>query len=254
MAASLQEMVEAYVREPAPGLRNAIIAQAMPLVKSIVGKISRPNHPLSEDDDLESAGILGLLQALDSYDSSKNVQFNTFAYYRIRGSIIDYLRKIDEVPRVQRTNLGKAQEIMQQLSQKLGREPEDEEVADELGISLEEYLNLLSQVQQRSILSLDDQKFDNEGSGESLSGYIEDPDAKAPDADLDTKATSDVIKKKMQNLKERDRLILALYYYEDLTLSEIALLLGLTEARISQILGKLLLWLKSELGDARAIR
>ncbi len=253
MGASLQEMVEAYTREPAPGLRNAIIARSMPLVKSIVGKISRPNHPLSGDDDLESAGILGLLQALDSYDATKKVQFNTFAYYRIRGSIIDYLRKIDEVPRVQRANIGKAQEVMQQLSQKLGREPEDEEVAEELEISVEDYQHMLTQVQQRAILSLDDQKFDNEGGGESLAGYIEDPDAKAPDEDIDRKGTADIIKQKMQNLKERDRLILALYYYEDLTLSEIALLLGLTEARISQILGKLLLWLKSELGDSRTV-
>jgi RNA polymerase sigma factor for flagellar operon FliA len=246
MSKSLQELVNAYCDAPAPGLRNAIITEAMPLVKSIIGKIKRPDNPLTQYEDIESAAIMGLLQSLDSYRKEKKIQFNTYAYYRIKGSVIDYLRKVDEMPRLQRVNFGKAQKVMEKLMQKLGRAPEDDEVAEELDMSLEEYHKLLINVQQRAALSLNDQKFDDNDS-HTLSSYIADPNAELPDAEIIRKSISDKIQEKLKDLKERDRLILALYYYEDLTLNEIAILLGLTEARISQIIGKLLIQLKSSL-------
>lgn len=242
---SLQELVQAYCDEPSKGLRNAIISQAMPLVKSIIGKINRPDTPLSQYEDLESAGIMGLLQALDNYDETQNVQFNTFAYYRIRGNVIDYLRKIDEMPRMKRANYGKAQQVIERLSQELGRTPKDEEVAEEMELSMDDYRELLMTVQQRSVLSLDQNKYDD--SGEQLSAHLEDQEVEQPDARLDRESMKEKLKAHIKRLKERDRLVLALYYFEDLTLSEIALLLGLTEARISQIVGKLLLQLKSEM-------
>jgi RNA polymerase sigma factor for flagellar operon FliA len=243
MSATLQDLVNEYCDSPTPALRNAIIEKSIPLVKSIVGKINRPDNALASFEDLESAGILGLLQALDNYNADQQVQFNTFAYYRIRGNIIDYLRKIDEVPRMQRTTFGKAQEIMNKLTQELGREPEDAEVAKELDITLEDYNKLLMTVQQRSVLSLDYESGD-EGSA-NLGSLIEDEDADQPDARIIAEGMQLKLKDHIKKLKERDRLILALYYYEDLTLSEIAVLLGLTEARISQLVGKLLLQLRN---------
>lgn len=246
MEKSLQELVDAYCDEPTKGLRNAIITEAMPLVKSIIGKIRRPETPLSQPEDLESAGIMGLLQALENYDCSKNIKFNTFAYYRIRGNVIDYLRSIDKLPRTTRSNYGKAKEILNTLQQELGRQPEDDEVADRMGISIDEYRQLLSDVQQRAVLSLDNPVF-SEDSGVSLSEYLEDTKIDKPDAELQRKGTSQQLQDAIKKLKERDRLVLSLYYYEDLTLNEIAILLGLTEARISQIVGKLLLNLKSTL-------
>jgi RNA polymerase sigma factor for flagellar operon FliA len=243
---NLQELVEAYCEDPTPGLRNAIITNAMPLVRSIVGKINRPDTPLSQYEDLESTGVMGLLQALDSYEIDKNVKFNTFAYYRIRGNVIDYLRKIDEMPRVKRANYGKAQEIMERLSQELGRAPTDEEVAKELDLSLDDYYKLLMSVQQRSVLSLDYTMYD-EDSGREMSDMIEDQEIERPDAGMDRESLQQKLKAHIKKLKERDRLVLALYYYEDLTLSEIAQLLDLTEARISQIVGKLLLQLRSDM-------
>ncbi|MDI6402546.1 sigma-70 family RNA polymerase sigma factor, partial [Balneolaceae bacterium ANBcel3] len=134
---TLQELVDSYCEEPVDGLRNIIISKSMPLVRSIIGKIKRPDHPLTHREDLESAGISGLLQALDNYDHEKKIQFNTFAYYRIRGSVIDYLRKVDQIPRVQRSNYGKALEISDKLAQKLGRPPEDDEIAEALDMTLE---------------------------------------------------------------------------------------------------------------------
>lgn len=241
---TLQELVDSYCEDPADGLRNAIISKSMPLVRSIVGKIKRPDHPLTQHEDLESAGIAGLLQALDSYDCSKKIQFNTFAYYRIRGSIIDYLRKVDQMPRGQRNHYGKAQEIIDQLTQKLGRTPEDEEVAEELGMSLQEYHSLLTNVQQRNALSLDS-RF-NEDSG-SLYETLSDDDSDQPDSKVVKNVMITKLQKKISTLNDRDRLVLMLYYYEDMTLGEIAMLLNRSEARISQIVGKLLLQLKTEL-------
>lgn len=246
MNKSLQELVDAYCDEPTQGLRDAIITEAIPLVKSIIGKISRPDTPLSQYEDLESAGIMGLLQALDNYDCSRDIKFNTFAYYRIRGNIIDYLRSIDELPRTTRADYGKAQQVMNELQQDLGRQPTDEEVAEAMDISLKKYHTLLSNVQKRAVLSLDREMFGEED-GETMSRYMEDTNIDRPDAELDRQSTSEQLQAAIKQLKERDRLVLSLYYYEDLTLNEIAVLLGLTEARISQIVGKLLLTLKATL-------
>ncbi len=242
---TLQELVELYCKNPADGLRNSIISKSIPLIRSILGKINRPDQPLAHHEDLESSGIIGLLQALDSYDCDRNIQFNTFAYYRIRGSIVDYLRSIDQLPRKQRKNYGKIKEIIQQKSQILGREPSDEEIADELEMPLNDYYKLLSNVQQRNALSLDKPAFSD--SPNSFYDMQEDPNADKPDTNLEDKERSEALKKQIGKLKERDRLILMLYYYEDMTMSEIALLLELTEARISQIVGKLLIQLKHNL-------
>jgi RNA polymerase sigma factor for flagellar operon FliA len=242
---TLQELIELYASNPVDALRNSIISKSMPLIRSIIGKISRPDQPLSQREDLESAAITGLLQAMESYDCSRNIQFNTFAYYRIRGSIVDYLRSIDQLPRKQRKNYGEVQKAVEQLSQILGREPSSQEIADELDMDIEDYYKLLSNVQQRNVLSLDSPAYD----ADSVSYYETqvDPNSEVPDNNLEKKERTNAIMKKIGELKERDRLILMLYYYEDMTMSEIALLLELTEARISQIVGKLLLQLRQEL-------
>ena len=246
MDLSLQELVDAYCSEPTSALREAIITEALPLVRSIVGKIRNPDTVLSQQEDLESAGIMGLLQALEKYNCDKEIRFNTFAYYRIRGSVIDYLRSIDQLPRGDRTLYGKAQEVISRLQQELGREPDDDEVADELEISLDQYQSLLGNVQLRAVLSLD-QPASSQTPDLQLSDSIADEDSEQPDAAIEKEDNSEQIKEAISKLKERERLILALYYYEDLTLNEIAMLLGLSEARISQIVGKLLITLKGSL-------
>ena len=241
---SLQKLVDSYCKGPADALRNSIISKSIPLIRSIIGKINRPNNALAQLEDLESVGISGLIEALNSYDRSKNIQFNTFAYYRIQGSIIDYLRKIDNLPRNKRKSYGQVQAIIAKKSQELSREPTDEEVAMELGMPLDDYYQLLSTVQQRNALSLDSTMHDG---SQSFYEIHADPDSETPDLGLEKKEMVEVLKHKIGQLKERERLILTLYYFEDLTMSEVALLLGLTEARISQIIGKLLLKLKQNL-------
>lgn len=241
---TLQELVESYCKSPADGLRNSIITKSMPLIRSIIGKINRPDKPLTQREDLESAGISGLIQAMDTYDHEKNIQFNTYAYYRIRGNIIDYLRKIDQLPRKQRKNYGQVQEIIDRKSQELGREPSDFEIATEMEMDIEDYYKLLSNVQQRNALSLDT-TFDDDSN--SFYEVHANPESETPDRNLERKELAEGLKRKIGELEERDRLILTLYYYEDMTMSEIALLLKLSEARISQIVGKLLIQLKHDL-------
>ena len=192
---SLQELAELYCENRSDGLRNAIISKSMPLIRSIIGKINIPDQPLTQHEDIESAGISGLIQAMDSYDSDRNIKFNTFVYYRIRGNIIDYLRKIDQLPRQKRKDYGTVKKAMQELSQKLGRKPSDEEVARELDMELEDYRQLLSNVQTRNALSLDS-SINDDGSN-SFYEIHENPEVEMPDEDLVNKERAEILKQKI---------------------------------------------------------
>lgn len=244
---SLQELVSAYKTKRSSSLKDKILTESLPLVKSIVGKINSPKTPLWDKDDLINIGVIGLLQSLESYSLGKDVQFNTFAYYRIRGSIIDYLRSIDELSRTNRSRFGAAQEAIRVLQQQLGRTPHDHEVATEIDLDISSYEKLLSNVQQRVALSLDLDY--NPESDTSLVNRIEDHNFDLPDQGILDNENSEQLKFAIQKLSERERLILALYYYEEYTLREIADNLDLSEARISQIIGKMLLTLKSSLKE-----
>lgn len=246
---SLQELAELYCNNPSDGLRNAIITKSMPLIRSIIGKINIPDQPLTQQEDIESAGISGLIQAMDSYDSDRNIKFNTFVYYRIRGNIIDYLRKIDQLPRQKRKDYGMVKKAVKELSQQLGRTPSDKEVARELDMDLEDYHQLLANVQTRNALSLDG-NFCNDDSN-SFYEVHENTEVETPDQDLVNKERAAILKQKIGELEERDRLILTLYYYEDMTMQEVGLLLELSEARISQIIGKILIQLKEDLAKEK---
>ncbi len=243
----LQSLVLEYKTNPTSSLKNLIVKESIPLIKSIVGKVSCPNSPLCDKDDLINIGATGLLQALDNYTLDKDVKFNTFAYYRIRGSIIDYLRSIDELSRTNRARYGSAQETISYLQQKLGRTPLDHEVAKEMDLSLNDYQKLLSKVQQRVALSLD--VCHSSDSENSLLGRIEDVNFGLPDQSIINEEDSQQLKQAVKSLSEREQIILALYYYEECTLKEIAESLSLSEARISQIIGKMLLTLKADLKE-----
>lgn len=244
---NLQELVCAYKSEPSSLLKEHILNESILLVKSIVSKIKSPQTPLWDKEDLINIGAIGLLQALESYSLGKDVQFNTFAYYRIRGNIIDYLRSIDELSRTNRSKYGAAQQAINDLQQRLGRFPHDYEVATEIGMTVKDYNKLLSRVQQRVALSLDMDS--HSGSDNALMNRIENNNLDLPDQEMLDLENSQQLKNAIQKLSERERIILALYYYEEYTLKEIAETLSLSEARISQIIGKLLLTLKSSLKE-----
>lgn len=242
---NLEELTKLYCEEKKPSLRDLIISKSLPLVRSIIGKINKPNTLHTQFEDLENSAIVGLIQALDSFDCQKNVQFSTYAYYRIKGSIIDYLRSVDQLPRKHRVDYGKIQEAISILSQELGREPTDSELSERLQMNIDDYNDLMANVHQRHVLSLDN--FDNDDDSFNPYQTLEDVSNQRPDEEIESREKTDQILSKINKLKNRDRLILMLYYYENMTMTEIGLLLDISEARISQIIGKLLIQLKADL-------
>ncbi len=249
MAHDLQHLVEQYLADPTPARREAAVLAAVPLVRSLIGKISVPDHPLAAFEDLENAGLVGLMQALDSYDSEK-ARFSTHAYRRVQGALIDYLRSIDVLSRGKRKKLGEAQQAVATLRQMLGAEPSDADVADYLGIALGDYHALLTDAQRRFALSFTSPIGDEDG--RTLLDVLPDRGATAGFAEVEQQSTLDALKTLIKQLPERQQTIVGLYYMEDLTLREIGEVLDLSEARISQLLGNLLLTLRAGLTQVHA--
>jgi RNA polymerase sigma factor for flagellar operon FliA len=251
MAQDLQSLAERHAADPSPPNREAVVLAAVPLVRSLIGRLSIPDHPLATREDLEDVGLLGLLQALDSYDPGRGTPFVSYAYGRIRGALVDYLRSIDALPRERRRRLAEAQSATETLRQMLGAEPEDQDVADYLGISLSEYHGLLRDAQSRYALSLHEPT-GAEGE-QALLESLPNADALHNFDTVDRESFYTYVAALVAELPEREQTILALYYYEELTLREIASLLNLTEARISQILGKILTTLRGRLNQTRSL-
>ncbi|MFT4603404.1 MAG: RNA polymerase sigma factor for flagellar operon FliA [Rhodothermales bacterium] len=243
--ADLQGVAVAFVEDPTPSNREAVVMAAVPLVRSIVGRLSVPDHPLASREDLENVGLLGLLQALDGYDPERGTPFVSYAYGRVRGALVDYLRSIDALPRERRRRLAEAHRAMDTLRQVLGGEPTDGDVADYLGISLPDYHSLLRDAQCRFSLSLH-APIDKEGDQTIIESIPNEETFEAFEK-IDRKSLSEYIQTLINDLPEREQTIVALYYFENLTLREIAGLMDRTEARISQILGKVLIQLRSHL-------
>lgn len=251
MAQDLQHLAELHAADPSPKNREAVIVAAIPLVRSIVGRLTIPDHPLVTYEDLENVGLLGLLQALDGYDPSRGTPFVSYAYGRVRGALVDYLRSIDALPRERRRQLAEAQQAIETLRQSLGEEPEDQDVAEYLGLSIVDYHSLLTDAQRRFALSLHDASgTDGE---QSVVETLPNDDAQADYDRVDQESLSRYVASLIRKLPQREQTILALYYFENLTLREIAQLLNLTEARISQIIGKVLLTLRSRLSNSKAL-
>ena len=235
---SLQELVDLYCASPVESLRNTIISKSMPLIRSIIGKINRPNQPLSQIEDLESAAITGLLQAMDSYDCSRNIQFNTFAYYRIRGSIIDYLRSIDQLPRKQRKNYGEIQQVIDRKYQELGREPTIEETARRADVTVEEARRVLTM--SRFPISLDRPVGNSEDS--QFGDLLPDGTAESPQIGATQEMLRDRISNVLKSLSYREREIIKLRYGlgdgYSYTLEEVGHIFKVTRERIRQIEAK----------------
>ena len=245
MSQDLQSFAVNYVDHPTPDNREAVVIAAIPLVRSIVGRLSIPDHPLASREDLENVGLLGLLQALDGYDSGRGTPFVSYAYGRIRGALVDYLRSIDALPRERRRRLAEAHHAMDKLRQTLGGEPSDQDVADYLDMTLVDYHTLLRDAQCRFALSLHS-PIDSEGEQTVIESIPNEDTFKAFEQ-IDRESLKAYIQTLINELPEREQTIVALYYFENLTLREIASLMDRTEARISQILTKILKTLRSQL-------
>jgi RNA polymerase sigma factor for flagellar operon FliA len=204
-----------------PALRNRLVLQYAPLVKYVAGRLRTRMPDTVEQDDLVSDGVLGLMDAIERFEPARGLSFQTFAVPRIRGAIIDGMRAMDFVPRSVRDKLRAVQRAHVTLEERLGRAPEDTEVARELGIPVQQLRDLTRQANS-SHANLDD--FD-----------LADELSSAADHQLEQGDVKASLMRVVDQLGERDQVIIALYYFEGLTLAEIGQVLGVTESRISQV-------------------
>jgi RNA polymerase sigma factor for flagellar operon FliA len=209
-----------------------------------------PSHV--EEGDLISYGLIGLIGSIERYDLDRDIKFETYAVARIRGAIIDELRSLDWVPRSVRAKARDVEKAHSQLENKLGRAPNEEEMADKLGVSVEDFRTTLLEIANSSVLALDDlwTVSDPDGGQVSLLDTIRDPNAVDPEEAIDTVELKDRLADAIESLPDRERLVIALYYYEALTLREIGDVLGVTESRVSQLHTKAVLGMRSHLQNA----
>ena len=226
-----------------PDLREQLIVKYAPLVKYIAGRMAIRVPPNISREELTSAGIVGLLDALDKFDSGMGIKFETYAEHRIRGAILDELRKMDWIPRSVRKDIHRVEDAITALNSRLNRDPDDLEVAQEMGVDIDTYYKMISRAQGVGLLSLDKVMVD--GSAPAFTKQAS--GGPSPFDELKVKEVKNVLSKVLSDLSEKEQLVITLYYYEELTLKEIAAVLGLTESRISQIHSKAIIRLRAKL-------
>jgi RNA polymerase sigma factor FliA len=230
-------------------LRDRLILTYAPLVKYVAGRLGSGLPAHVDEEDLVSYGLLGLIGAIERYDPERDVKFETYAITRIKGAIIDELRSLDWVPRSVRARAREIERAIAALEAKLHRPPSDEEIAGQVGITVEELEDSLTDISRSSIAALDE-LWTVGGSGcdqVALIDTIEDADAPAPDSALAATELKEALGEAITRLPEREKLVVTLYYYEELTLREIGEVLGVTESRVSQLHTKAILRLKARL-------
>jgi RNA polymerase sigma factor for flagellar operon FliA len=240
---------------PEPGLetgvldRNALVSDCLPLVKFIAHRISARLPAHVEVDDLINSGILGLLDAVKKFEPDRNVKFKTYAEQRIRGAILDGLRDLDWVPRSLRRKKKDIEAAYHLLEQRQGRAATDEEVAAHLGMSLEDLQRSLDELKGVTLGTFMDA---GEGSdGENLISFVPDPDGEDPHILLQATEVRNLLKDAVERLPSKERFVVQLYYFDELTMKEIGTLLNITESRVSQLHTKSMLRLRGKLKEHR---
>jgi RNA polymerase sigma factor for flagellar operon FliA len=248
----LRDLWRRYKAEGDSGARERLVVAYSPLVKFVAGRLGAglPSHV--DDADLISYGLMGLIGAIERFDPERGIKFETFAMTRIRGAIIDELRSLDWVPRSVRSRAREIEAAQTNLEHELQRAPTEEELAEKLGIEVEELQTSLLEIANSSVYALDELWTVSDSSGDqvSLLDTISDPRADDPQESLDSSEVKDRLTEAIASLPEREQLVVALYYYENLTLREIGEVLGVTESRVSQVHTKAVMRLKSHLQGA----
>jgi RNA polymerase sigma factor for flagellar operon FliA len=243
-----------YKQSAEQTVRDRLILTYAPLVKYVAGRLGSglPSHV--DESDLVSYGLLGLIDAIERYDPDRDVKFETYAIQRIRGAIIDELRSMDWVPRSVRSRARDIEKAIAQLEGQLLRAPTDEEIAEKLGVSEEELDDALLEISRSSIAALDELWASPTGSGDAVAlvDTIEDPHSVEPGGEIEKTELKELIGESIASLPEREKLVITLYYYEELTLREIGEVLGVTESRVSQLHTKAILRLKARLAGAQS--
>ena len=235
-------------------LKEQIVIEHTPLIRYIVNRIAvrLPSH--IDLDDLHNTGVIGLMDAIEKYDPEKNCKFKTYAEFRIKGAILDQLRSLDWVPRSVRQKGRRLERAYGEVEQRLGRSASEDEVADSLGLQLDKLQELINQVRGISLVNLEEirgggQEGDRNG---SYADIIEDVNAENPYSTLKLQEMQQIVADTIATLPEKERLVISLYYYEDLNMKEIGNILGITESRVCQIHTKSVLRLRSKLKSTHA--
>ncbi|PID72095.1 MAG: FliA/WhiG family RNA polymerase sigma factor [Desulfobulbus propionicus] len=233
---------------PVPPLdnRSEMIRDNMQLVEIVVQRMVPQVPSFMTRDDMTSAAMVGLTDAANRFDSSKGIQFKTFAEHRMRGAILDEMRKMDWFSRTMRDKQNQLTQTMLRLERKLGRSPSEQEMADEMHIQLEDYHTMLTQVSHLGCVSLHE-TLDNSEEGRSFLDALEDVGGHTPIEVIEQEEVTYLLADILEELSEKERLVIALYYYEELTQKEIAEVISVSEGRVSQLHSQALLKLKVKL-------
>lgn len=245
----LSVLWDEYITTRSKQAKDKLLVEYAGLVRYTAGRVA-VNLPASvELGDLIGSGVMGLIKAVESFDPGRGFKFETYATHKIRGAILDELRALDWVPRSVRQKSKTLQTAYAELELKLGRMPYDDEVADHLGMTAKDFEGLLLDVAPTTILSLEENMSSRTAEGKSLTliDTIEDPNETNPLKELGYQEVKRILMETIEQLPEKERLVVALYHYEELTLREIGEVLNLTESRVSQIHSKAMLKLKSRL-------
>jgi RNA polymerase sigma factor for flagellar operon FliA len=238
-----------YRRTNDRALRDRLILTYAPRVKFVAGRLgaSLPGHV--DEQDLVSYGLLGLIGAIERFDPEREIKFETYAIARIKGAIIDELRSLDWVPRSVRTRAREIERAIAELERTLMRAPTDEEIAAKVGITEEELEGSLTEISRSSMAALDELWTPAGGGGDQIAliDTIEDTSGPDPEFSLEQTELKEALGEAIARLPEREKLVVTLYYYEELTLREIGEVLGVTESRVSQLHTKAVLRLKASL-------
>ncbi len=234
-----------YRQSTGPESEGELVEHYLPLVKTVVGRLAMtlPSHVSHED--LHSAGLIGLLQALRGYRPGSGASFETFARFRIRGAVLDELRRMDWVPRSVHDKARKLQEAISAVEQRTGRTPSEEEMARALKISVGEYQELLNEVRPAAMVHLDSVLHPESGDNATLHDHISDETQEGAPESASRRELIELVMGRLEHLPTMQKKVLALYYCEDLRLKEIATIFGLTESRICQIHGQAILAIRN---------
>jgi RNA polymerase sigma factor for flagellar operon FliA len=250
-AIELKDLWRRYKRNGDQQARERLVVAYSPLVKYVSGRMASGLPAHVDEADLISYGLVGLINAIERFELEREIKFETYAITRIKGAIIDELRSLDWVPRSVRQRAREIERANAKLEHKLQRAPTDEEMADELGMSVDDFQAALLQISNSTVAALDELWSVSDASGDqvSLLDTLQDPDAPDPAAVMDQIDLKDRVADAIARLPEREKLVVALYYYENLTLREIGEVLGVTESRVSQLHTKAVLRLRSRLTE-----
>lgn len=247
-----KKLLEQYSGTKTPELREKIILEYAPLVKVVAGRLSMYLGYNVEYEDLVSYGIFGLIDAIDKFDHMKEVKFETYASLRIRGAILDQIRKMDWIPRTIRQRQKKIDAVIREVEQSTGHAATDEEIARGLGISEDEYLDWQSQMKITGVVSLNEYM----EQGSDVSQDVDRHTAarfEAPEEHVEKEELTKVLGEALQLLTEKEQKVITLYYYEELTLKEISNILEVSESRVSQLHTRALQKMKTKMGNYMGI-